>query len=212
MELTHTLICQRALTAIGARPIRDINEDTERARACKHAYDTMLDALLDARRWSFAYRLYRLSQINAPAPPGWLYSYQLPAARIGAPRVVYDRAELDRPIDTYELAGGSLLANAPQVWARCLTRPEPRDWTGGFVQLAVTAIAAALAMPVRRAAGLQERLLVEAFGTNASMGRGGLFKLAADADFAAEPDSDLPAGRALLGRTAPADEPPSYRF
>lgn len=81
MAQSKVAICNLALAALGADPIRDFDENNKRARQCDVFYDTVRDRLLSKHDWSFARnvkKLMMLVQEDFVVPDGE-YVYQLPA-------------------------------------------------------------------------------------------------------------------------------------
>jgi hypothetical protein len=79
---TQVSICNMALARFGNVTIADIDENTKESRACKAAWDTVRDELLEAHSWRFAIKRYEFGTYLSTVPtfPDDHYYYELPAA------------------------------------------------------------------------------------------------------------------------------------
>ena len=54
MSITKTHIINKALTKVGAQPIVNLTDDTDRARTVNRVYESALKAILSECKWNFA--------------------------------------------------------------------------------------------------------------------------------------------------------------
>lgn len=71
-------ICNRALQKVGAKRITNLTDDSNSARACLAAYESVRDAELQKNRWNFSIQRYEIAA-DAEAPAwGRENSFTLP--------------------------------------------------------------------------------------------------------------------------------------
>lgn len=78
-------VCNVALLRVGQlQGIASLDDSLPQARACKALWNDARDAVLQARRWSFARRRADLAQLTAGERGAWSYAYTLPSDYIAA--------------------------------------------------------------------------------------------------------------------------------
>ncbi|PUB87075.1 MAG: hypothetical protein DBP02_02185 [gamma proteobacterium symbiont of Ctena orbiculata] len=81
-------ICNLALLAIGAESyIQSIDEHSPQAKACKQAYDDMVEAALADHDWNFATQYDTLALVGEP-PGDWAYQYAYPNGCVRAREII----------------------------------------------------------------------------------------------------------------------------
>ena len=78
MSTSAVAICQRALHKMGAGSITSLNDNNEKARVLKVAYDPVRKAELRRRRWKFAIKRAALPELADTPISGYDHQYQLP--------------------------------------------------------------------------------------------------------------------------------------
>lgn len=145
-------LCSAALVRLGDRPLSALDEETDRARLCRHLYPVTRDALLRDHPWSCAVRRAVLDPSGeAPAfgfarrfwlPPDFLRLLGLGGAGLA-----------------YSIEGRSILAQAERLPIRYVAGGDAVDesaWDAGFRHALTLALAQALAYPVTQSAALRE--------------------------------------------------------
>ncbi len=186
-------VINEALTEIGASPLQADAATSAHPRV--QEFEATLEDLISRREWSFAATALRpcVRDASVDATP-YEHAYQLPAARIGPPLLLYERLPDGVLRDfSYSEDGQKVLTNAGQVFARIRELPPVSAWPGHFRRLVVLALASRYALSVREDRTLREQLRQEAFGTPGLEGAGGQFAISAGLDSQARP----PKARAL---------------
>lgn len=136
-----------ALTALGADPIQDIDEDVENARRVKRVYLMLLKSTLRKHYWKFALKEASLSKLSTtPIFTEYADIYQLPADYIRLKKTSLDAP--DFPGD-YKIKGRAIYCNADTLdieYVRFVD--DPNDWDAEFKTAFAAEIASMLAFPV----------------------------------------------------------------
>lgn len=173
--LDHLTVANEACAQAGVAPIQSLEAQTPAAAQVRLAYDRVLGHCLGIHRFSFSLSTRRLSRLVDPPETGWLYAFDLPADRVGAPIAVLD--DVKRPgrhFTEWLLEGAQVHSDAPDLWARIRTVPAPALWSPPFRHAFTIALAADLALTAKRDKTLRQILHDEAYGSAQYNGRGGL--------------------------------------
>lgn len=133
-----------ALSAIGARRITALTEDSKEARICNARFDAVRDALLRAHPWNFA--MARASQPALSATPawGWARQFQLPTdcLRMWAAQNLKD--------EEWTVEGRVVLTDAgAPLNIRYIRRADnPADWDAGFAEAFSARLAAEISADI----------------------------------------------------------------
>lgn len=138
---TKVDICNIALIALGDQRITSIDDNNERARACKNRYDDVRDAVLRSYHWNCA--VHRTSLVRDSVNPAWgfSYRYQLPSDCLR----VLDVQNYEVP---FEVEGRYILSDASSVNILYITNNSLILDETKFDSLLVQAIAMRLAMEI----------------------------------------------------------------
>ena len=107
-------LCNRALLAIGAKPIQTFDDGTLESQCCKLLYPAERDAQLVAHPWWFAEKEADLSRLSTTRSYEYEYSYLLPADLLHVRYVVRDTSTGAR-CDAYKLMGDALCTDIASV-------------------------------------------------------------------------------------------------
>lgn len=135
-----------ALTALGAEPIEDIEQDCENARRVKRVYPMKLKSTLRKHFWNFALKEARLSRlVGTPLMSGYSAMFQLPPDYIRIKNTSLD----EFGGESYKIKGRAIYCNADSliieyVWF-C---DDPNMWDAEFKEAFSAAIADVLAYPI----------------------------------------------------------------
>ena len=136
-------ICNLALVSLGADPIMDIKDDSERARKLEAIYVLALKDLLRAHPWNFASKRASLAQLSEEPPFGFTYYYQLPSDCLRAVEVNED------PKINFVVEGRKLLCNEGTVTLKYIAYEEdPTKYDANFVALFAARLAAEIAYAI----------------------------------------------------------------
>lgn len=187
MATTKENIASWALIRLGEAAITAFTDDSDRAAAVAALYEPTILGLLGAYDWNFARVKASLSVDGAaPTPSHWTYGYALPTlhtTRVGKPHRVYGSTAINAPvIFDYEIAREWVFTNHTTIVITYTSRADEDDWPGYFQNLAVEALAAALALPVTENQSKDELHRSIAFGMPSELGKGGLMGAAMHAD------------------------------
>lgn len=178
---TDIEITNQALTLLRADTISGFDEDSILAETCNRMYTDFAKNILSRHPWAFATKKALLSQ-NATAPVNeYTYAHDLPAECIRL-WAVYDSAGVGAmPIVDYELIAQStnrqIISNCPAVYAEYTYHVSEAYWPPYFVDFAIHAFAALLAVPVTDDSELHNRWNTIAWGSPSERERGGKFSV-----------------------------------
>lgn len=204
-------IISQALARLGEPSISTISGSdlTDTEEKCAQLYPNFRRFVLGLHDWSFASKRAALSVDGAATPVNeWTYAYLLPSLqteRIGKPRAVYNSSAVGaRKIFNFEIEQKWLLTNETTIYVEYTYLVSESLWPGYFQEFAVEALAAKLALPVTENASKEEWHTIKAYGPASEGGRGGLFKMATQADAMGDPtpsilDDDDPMTAARFG-------------
>jgi hypothetical protein len=145
-------ICSNALRLIGAKPITDLTDDTDRARLCNALWPGVRDAVLRAHPWRFARTRATLAMLVAA--PVWEYAnaFQIPVDPVCL-RIW--KTSLDAVDQPWEKEGDTIVTNATAIKIVYIARIEdPGLYDASFVQAASARLASELAYPVASSTSL----------------------------------------------------------
>lgn len=77
--MTDLEAANKALILLGVNQIGSLNDATAAARTVSRAMASAKLAVLSEFAWSFALKMVNLARSNAPPPPGFAYSFAVPA-------------------------------------------------------------------------------------------------------------------------------------
>jgi hypothetical protein len=187
---TKVSICSSALNLLGEREIASLEEDTDAARICAQLYDTVKWALLSEFDWSFSKKKVQLPRIVEAPLSAWRYQFQLPPDRIADVFALFTSAgTYERPFTFFEIHGSRLLANEPALWLDYQYNVAEADMPPYFVRLFTYDLAADFAMPVTEQRETGAYWHEVARGSPSENGRGGYFRVAANADSRGRPSN-----------------------
>ena len=189
-------IASAALARLGEPPLSDLDEPSDAARRVRQLYELTVLSLLSSYRWTWATVRTPLQRDGAAVPRNeWRHAYRLPdlqTDRVGKPIELWaERGSSPLVAGSYELEGDHVLCDQDGLIAVYVRRLHERQWPGYFANLAVEALAAKLALPITENASKEQHHLALAFGSPAEAGRGGLHRVATQADSVGNPTASL---------------------
>ena len=164
MPLSKTGLANLALGELGADLVEDIDSDDSRpAELCRTHFDTVRDAVLEDRDWSFAMDRWVLPKSSTPPAFGYLARFPMPATILRV--VTVDAGDEGDVVDAFMAAmdpapasgldwvkeGRFILANttgANVLVTGVKQAVDPSTWPAAFAQAFVARLAHELAVPV----------------------------------------------------------------
>lgn len=182
MSQTKFSIASQSCIQVRANPITSFEDGSNEADILAEVYDTWARMVLGLHPWSFARRRDQLVRENK-AQPGWKYLYKIPPNALRIFGVYNSGSENAPPIKRYDTvaddAGQYIASNDEQCFALFTTYVPENIWPAWFVDFAIYALAAHIAMPISDDENLEIRNRVIAYGNPQENGQGGKFALAA---------------------------------
>ena len=183
-------LCSQATALLGLGPVQSFS-DGDKGAVAGRLYDTVVLSLIESYPWNFA-KVYSASLTRLATTPEsqWTYLYALPTNLDGIVWALYDDDAIDAaPFKLWERVGANIATNATEVWIRHAAIPEVAKMPKYFHQLAVYALAAAFAQPMKESADMADFYHKRAFGTPEQNGKGGLWAMATAADARGSPST-----------------------
>ena len=198
---TAVEVTNHAMTRIGAIPIQSFDTPGPAGVAPQLTYNGVLLSLMSEYPWHFSMTTMQLAQHENAPERGWTFQYTLPPDRVALPRAYYDSKDTaynrqgGLSLRHFELSENLVLTDAASLWANYQRFPAVAHWPGYFVELAVLAVAAELALVIREDRTLRRDLRRDAFGPPEFRGQGGLMAVAMAMDAQAAPVPQIDSGR-----------------
>ncbi|MDI1227358.1 MAG: hypothetical protein PSY14_06725 [bacterium] len=191
---TDITIINQALVSLGSAPINSItNIKNDRERICATLYPPLKDQLLTIHPWSFSQDGWRQLAVDAgqPAKFGYTKAFKLPTDMLAGAHAVFDNSSGKVANLNYEHADNFIYCDFAECWVKYCKRPAVTILPAYFIGFLRTAAAALFAKPIADNTELGQEKHIEAYGQPAEQGRGGLFKLAREADARTKPIATL---------------------
>jgi hypothetical protein len=142
---SKTTICNKALIALGARGITDIDSDTTpNGVKARELYDRMRDDLLRDHPWNFAIKRVILAPDVETPPFGFKHQFSLPGDFLRA-------IEVGRPreFQSYRIEGKKILCDGDSLkLVYVFHNTNEATWDSSFIGLMIQAMIYALCYPV----------------------------------------------------------------
>jgi hypothetical protein len=183
-------LCSQATALLGLGPVQSFS-DGDKGAIAGRLYDTVVLSLVESYPWGFCKVLSDALPRLSDAPESqWTYFYSLPNDLDGVVWALYDEATIDaRPFKEWERIGANIATNATAVYIKYAAITEVSAMPKYFHMLAVCALAAAFAQPMKESADLADFYHKRAFGTPEQNGKGGLWAMATAADARGSPST-----------------------
>jgi hypothetical protein len=152
MTASVVSICSNALLMLGAQPINDLTENTDRARLASNLFEPVRNYVLRRHPWNCATTRVALApDVTAPAFD-WSYQFTLPADFMKALSVGEEGCEVD-----YKIESGKLLCDDNPALFRYIWRNEnPATWDDMLVWGMTMSMKAAFAYPITQSTSLEQ--------------------------------------------------------
>lgn len=110
MADTKIDICSKALLLIGSNSITSLEDETREAEVCNSLYDTIKDALLGNRLWSFSMAQVDLARLQKKPLRDYEYMFQIPSNVLRIKRSASG---------AYDIFGDKVYSNSPTMSIDC---------------------------------------------------------------------------------------------
>jgi hypothetical protein len=145
-------------------------------------YPHVRNTVLTSYPWSCTKRVRQLARLAAAPDAQWAYAHQLPSGHLRLLGAWPSAAQGASQIADYDVTGGDLLSASPDVWLHYQFAAPETSWPPYLRALATYALAAELAMPITDQTGKAEYWTRRAWGSPSEAGKGGWYRIAAQAD------------------------------
>lgn len=189
MALRDIDICANALVRLGEAPIQSFEDGGDPSTVCATVYPRYRAFLLSCYPWRFTIFKIELAR-NAVAPLNeWRYAYDFPGDLINGPLAIFrDNDEDAATFTRYEQYGRQVFTDEDRIFADYQRDVLEENWPAYFVEFAVEAFAAEIAMAITDNASLEQVKKVSAWGGNMN---GGKFLKAKTEDARRQPTPSL---------------------
>ena len=144
-------ICSQALILLGAQPINDFGEATDRARIASNLYPDEREQLIRAHTWNCCVKRAVLApEATAPAF-GYARQFLLPGECLRLLSVGADGHAED-----YQLEGRHVLYDGTALSVRYLYAPEEALWDKHIVHVMKLRMAWAMAYPITKSSAVRD--------------------------------------------------------
>jgi hypothetical protein len=149
---TSVSIASNALLMLGAQPINDFNEDSDRARLASNLYEPARDLLLRSHPWNCAIKRVVLSpDTDAPAF-GYSYQFTLPGDWLRTLSVGDYGNEID-----YRIEGRKILADDSVLYLRYIFRNDQEStWDTMLIDAMTKTMSATMAYAITQSTSKEE--------------------------------------------------------
>jgi len=147
-------ICANALRMLGAQPITDLGDDTERARLCNALWPSVRDASLRAHPWRFARVRATLAKKSVGPVWGYANAFQLPTTPVCLRIWQTSLDVLDQP---WEKEADTIVTDVSSVNIVYIAQIEdPGLYDASFIAAAQARLASELAYPIASSTALAQ--------------------------------------------------------
>lgn len=189
-----------ALTNLRANPISSFVDGSNEGEICGIFYDAFIKDIFSRYPWSFAMKKRQLTADATDPVNEWTYRHIIPAEceRLWA---LYESSSVGvRPIKDFDLLERYVQSDYDSLYGEYTYYVSEATWPGYFIQYAVSALAAAIAMPVTDDQELADRWQVVAYGNPQDQEQGGKFSIAANTDMQQKPFDKIQPPDIILAR------------
>jgi len=173
-------ICNLGLTAVKAKQIASLDDDSAEGRAAKTWYAPIRDLVLGDRIWSFAKEQYIFAAPLADEPLfRWSYAFEIPSEIVRVHRVSNDPSDSTGQYAEWEIHGRKILASMNTLYVTACKKVEDTSlYSPGFCIALGLRLGSLFAVPFSGSRQLRADLfeeyqieLKDAAGVDGSQGR-----------------------------------------
>ena len=153
--MSEVVICNQALSLIGAKRITSLDDDINEAKLCKLNYEPVRDAVLSEHNWTFATRWEVLAKSANPPPGEFQNEYPLPTDALA---VLFVGEDYNKP-ENWQLEDNAIRTDSQSGKCQLLYRvTDTSKYSPMFTQALVARLAAELATPITNSRTLMENM------------------------------------------------------
>ena len=145
MAASAVSICSNALLLLGAKPINDFNEDSDRALLAANLYPLFSRAVLRSHLWNCCIRRVALAPLVDAPVFDFSYQFSLPDDWVRTLQVGQYGAEVD-----FRTEGRKLLSDQNPLYLRYIAHVSEGDWDDLLVHTMTLGMAAAMAYAITK--------------------------------------------------------------
>jgi hypothetical protein len=151
MPATDVSICSNAALMLGAKPINDLNENTDRARLASNLFPAVRNYVLRRHPWNCCVKRVVLSPDLTPPAFDWAFQYTLPEDYLRTLAVGEHGAEAE-----FSIESGKLMCDENPVRLRYVWRNEnPATWDDMLVWGMTVSMKAVMAYGITQSASME---------------------------------------------------------
>ena len=152
MTTSVVTICSNALLMLGAQPINDLTENTDRARLAANLFEPVRNYVLRRHPWNCATKRVALAPDVATPAFDWSFQFTLPNDYMRALSVGEEGCEAD-----YKIESGKLLCDDNPALLRYIWRNEnPATWDDMLVWGLTMSMKAVFAYPITQSTSMEQ--------------------------------------------------------
>lgn len=186
-EITRATIVNWALIDLGHPASFSLDVENALGGTIDYVWPRVVERTFGLHDWTFCRRTSRLVRMDEQPETGWKHAFTLPGDKIGDPLKMLLDPRRETPLRDFYLEGNEVHADVDQLWAKCRVQVDERYWDPAFRSAFVTALAAALAVPLMQDEDTAAALYAKAFGSPSQGGGGGEFGRLIAQNMAASP-------------------------
>jgi len=168
MATSPVEICNQALGWLGGDLIISLDDDTVEAKLCKANYESLRDAVLEEREWTFAVSRIQLNKLTSEPIYGFSGEFQIPTnvirilqvskGAVGLSAVTRGGTGMGNESRTDWVREGQLvLSDEAALFARVLIKiTDTTKFSPAFDQALAARVAMDLAIPLTNSARMQQ--------------------------------------------------------
>lgn len=177
--LTDVKLCNKAMIRLGVDQFDSFTDGTDAGAVCGETYPDLVKALLGMNDWRFATGKRQLARLTAAPVSEFKYAFQLPSDYIAGPFAVFINGDAGAPIfKDWKIFEDKLYTDVETIFINYRFKPSESKYRPWFTELAVLALAAAVAPTLTDSAKLAIEYNERAFGVPSDNYRGGWYSVA----------------------------------
>lgn len=195
MGTTSIRLASQALGLVRERAISSFSDGTNQAEIMQLYYTDFAEDVLTRYPWSFATKKRRFNQDSEPPLNEYRYSHIVPAEALRIWTVFESNHVGAPPLNEYDIQSVNgqrrIYSNYQDLYVDYTVYTDESNWTASFINFAMYALAAHIAIPVTDDDALAARMQTIAYGSPAENEKGGKFSVAVTIDAAQKPNKPI---------------------
>jgi hypothetical protein len=193
-------ICSSALMELGEDTISSFTANTAPSKICGQLYPEYIKYLLSLHPWKFILKKVQLARLTTAPTNEWTYAYQLPSDLL-LMRALYNSSNTSvLPQTNYEIFQDEVYTDETTVYIDYQYQPDESEFPSFFLEFAIAAMAAKLAMPITDDLKIEQSKVLRAFGPPSDNMNGGVLGTAKKLDSLQNPSPAIMADDLMAAR------------